>query len=68
MRTCFFKLKRAKLIPFPRDGWPEAPDKQGVYVIYAPRSPKVVHVGRTTVVPQFESLSFVADAGAPQRD
>lgn len=47
VRRCFSKLKGARLTHFPAKGWPDVPDKQGVYIIYAPRSGRVVHVGRT---------------------
>ncbi len=47
VKALFTKLKRSPLRTFPaiREEL-EAPDRQGVYVIYSPRG-KVVHVGRT---------------------
>jgi hypothetical protein len=51
VRTLFKRLKRATLRSFPdHRGRMDAPDLQGVYVIYSPRIQKVrkvVHVGRT---------------------
>ena len=47
VRALFTQLQRAPLRTFPnyREKL-EAPDRQGVYVIYSPRG-RVVHVGRT---------------------
>jgi hypothetical protein len=48
VRALFIKLRRAYSHPFPKPRERiDAPNKQGVYVIYSPRARKVVHVGRT---------------------
>lgn len=47
IRSLFSELKRAKPQKFPEAGQKlEAPNEQGVYVIYSPRG-EVLHVGRT---------------------
>jgi hypothetical protein len=47
IKSLFRKLAKAKLRSFPEAGERlDAPDEQGVYVIYSPRG-KVLHVGRT---------------------
>jgi hypothetical protein len=47
IRRLFSDLVRAQCHEFPKAGKKiEAPNKQGVYVIYSPRG-RVVHVGRT---------------------
>lgn len=47
IKKLFVTLNRAPLTKFPEiKGRLEAPDLQGVYVIYSPRG-KVLHVGRT---------------------
>lgn len=47
IRLRLVELKRAKRHPFPEPGTRlEAPNEQGVYVIYSPKG-EVLHVGRT---------------------
>jgi hypothetical protein len=48
VKTDFRKLINADRCTFPpQETWEKIPNKQGVYIIYAPRIKKVVHVGRT---------------------
>lgn len=48
IRQLFKTLKKGRRQSFPEHGkGVDAPNEQGVYVIYAPRSGMVVHVGRT---------------------
>ena len=48
VRALFIELKRSRLYEFPKHRKRiDAPNKQGVYVIYSPSVRKVVHVGRT---------------------
>jgi hypothetical protein len=48
VRALFIELKHSRLHEFPKHRKRiDAPNKQGVYVIYSPGVRKVVHVGRT---------------------
>ena len=48
VRALFQKLKRQRVQPFPKAGKRlDVPNEQGVYVIYAPHTSEVLHVGRT---------------------
>ena len=50
IRALFAQLTKAKSYPFPkvRGHITEVPDGPGVYVIYPPRSKRVLHVGKTS--------------------
>ena len=50
IKALFAELKRAKRQPFPklRGRMTDVPNEPGVYVIYSPRSKRVVHVGKTS--------------------
>jgi hypothetical protein len=50
IKALFIELKRAKRQPFPkpRGRMSDVPKEPGVYVIYSPRSKRVVHVGKTS--------------------
>jgi hypothetical protein len=48
IRALFAKLCKARLHNFPEEKkGVVAPNEQGVYVIYSPRTKRVLHVGRT---------------------
>ena len=50
IKALFAELKRAKRQPFPklRERMTDVPNEPGVYVIYAPRSKRAFHVGKTS--------------------